>query len=91
MNLINTAYATSSITTPQGVVDAITRAGGIAYSVLIALAVVFIIFGAYQILTAGDDAKKFANGKKQIIYAAIAVAVGMLATGIVKLVEQLLQ
>ncbi len=91
MNLINTAYATSSITTPQGVIDAITRLGGILYSILLVLAVLFILIGAFQILTAGDDAKKFEKGKKQIIYAAVAVAIGILATGIVTLVQQLLQ
>lgn len=90
MSLITIAYATSSITTPQGVIDAINRAGGFLYAVLIALAVVFILIGAFNILTAGDDEKKFSKGKKQIVYAAAAVAVGILATGVITLVQQLL-
>ena len=88
--IINIAYATSSITSPSGVIDAITRASGILYSVLLVLAVLFILVGAFQILTAGDNAEKFKKGKQQIIYAAVAVAIGILATGIVKLVQQLL-
>lgn len=90
MNLINIAYASTTITSPTGVVNAITRLSGILYSVLLALAVLFILVGAFQILTAGDDAKKFERGKKQIIYAAVAVAIGILATGIITLVKQIL-
>ncbi len=89
--LINIVYATSSINTPDDVINAITRIGGALYSVLIALAVVFILVGAFEILTAGDDAKKFERGKNQIIYAAVAVAVGLLATGIVKIVQDLVK
>lgn len=89
--LINIVYATSSINTPDDVINAITRIGGALYSVLIALAVIFILVGAFEILTAGDDAKKFERGKNQIIYAAVAVAVGLLATGIVKIVQDLVK
>ncbi len=91
MNLINIAHAASSITSPTGVINAITRVGGALYSVLVALAVIFILIGAFQILTAGDDSKKFEKGKNQIIYAAAAVAIGLLATGIVKIVSDLVR
>ncbi len=91
MNLINTAYATTSITTPTGVVNAITRISGALYSVLLALAVLFILVGAFNILTADDNAERVKKGQKQIIYAAVAVAIGILATGIITIIQQFLQ
>lgn len=80
----------TSITTPEKVIALINKAGGWFYSALVALAVVFIIYAAFKFLTAGGDEKNIETAKQQLIYAIIALAVAMLATGIVKVLKQFL-
>jgi len=87
--MFNIAYATSTIESPEDVIDLANKIGGILYALIIVLAVLFILIGAFRMLTAGDKEEEFKKGKKQIIYAAIAVAVSVLATGIVRIVEEL--
>jgi len=87
--MFNIAYATSTIQSPEDVIRLANKIGGILYALIIVLAVLFILIGAFRMLTAGDKEEEFKKGKKQIIYAAIAVAVSVLATGIVRIVEEL--
>lgn len=56
---------------------------------LIALSVVLILLSAYDFLTSGGDEKKVKEGKDKLIYALIALGVGILAWGLVLLVGQL--
>lgn len=79
----------AAVDSPEGVINVITKVGGFLYTLVIALGVLFILVGALNILTAGGDEKKFSKGKTQILYAAVAVAVAVLATGIVKIVRDL--
>jgi len=58
-------------------------------ALLIILAVVFIIWAAFIYLTAGGDAEKVGNANKMLIYAAVAIAIALLAQGIVYIVAQL--
>jgi hypothetical protein len=80
----------TGITTPQKVIQLIEKASGWFYSALVALAILFIIYAAFKFLTAGGDEKKVGEAKQQLIYAIIALAVAMLATGIVKVLQQFL-
>lgn len=80
----------TSITTPEKVIALIDKAGGWFYSALVALAVIYIIYAGFKFLTAGGDEKKVEEAKQQLIYAIIALAVAMLATGIVKVMKQFL-
>jgi len=80
----------TSITTPEKVIALINKAGGWFYSALLALAVIYIIYAGFKFLTAGGDEKKVEEAKQQLIYAIIALAVAMLATGIVKVMKQFL-
>ncbi len=82
--------AQSNIDTPQKVITTICKLSGWLYGVLLALAVVFIIYAAFLFLTAGDDSEKVGKAKKQLIYAVVAVAVAVLATGIVTLTQEFL-
>ncbi len=49
----------------------------------IIVAVLFIIFGAFNFITAGGDDKKIEQGRNAIMYALIAVVVVVVAQGIV--------
>lgn len=70
----------------QGLIDYINQASGWLFGILLALAVVFLIYAAFLYLTSGGDEEKTKAAKNYIIYAVVALAVGFLATGIVILV-----
>ncbi len=54
---------------------------------LFALAAVFIVIAAFTYLLAGGDAEKTGKAKNQLIYSIIAIAIALLATGIVLVVK----
>lgn len=84
------SLALAKIDSPEKVIEVIEKLSGWMYSVLIVLAVVFIILAAYQFLMAGGDSEKVTKAKNSVLYAVLAVTVAVLATGIVKIVEDLL-
>ncbi len=73
-----------------GVIDLIGRITNILLVALIVLAVIFIIMAAFKYLTAGGDSEKVGAANKQILYAAIAVAVGLLATAVPSVVSSII-
>lgn len=84
------ALAASDINTPEKVIAAICKFSGWLYAALLALAVLFIIYAAFLFLTAGGDAERVGTAKKQLIYAVVAVAAAILATGIIRITQELL-
>ena len=51
---------------------------------------IMIIYGAFQILTAGGDPTKAKTGGKTILYAAIGYGVILISWGVISLVKELL-
>lgn len=51
------------------------------------IAPIFIIYGAYQMLTSAGSAEKFENGKKTVLYTVIGFLVVLAAKGIVDIVK----
>jgi len=49
----------------------------------ISVAVIVVIYGAWKMMTASGDPKKFQEGQKTILYAAIGLLVILLARGII--------
>jgi len=88
--LINPALAndksrTYTLESPLGAKDIPELLSAIAkYLVIIGgpLATVIIIFGAYQMLTAGGNPEKYETGKKTIFYAVIGLVVILVGSGI---------
>jgi len=60
--------------------------GNWMFGILLLLAVIFIIVAAFKYLTSGGDAEKTKSARDFIIYAVIAIAVAILAKGIIALV-----
>jgi len=56
----------------------------------IPVATVMILYGAFQILTAGDDSKKYESGKDTIKWTVIGFVIILLASGIPSLISELL-
>ena len=71
----------TGINTANSVVDPVKRIIGWVYTVFFILAVLFILMAAFTYLTAAGDEAKLAKAKNQIIYAAVAVVVALLAIG----------
>ncbi|MDO8584530.1 MAG: hypothetical protein Q7R85_00185 [bacterium] len=90
--LVKTAHAIT-IANPLGYNTISDLICGIAAALAViagAIAVIMVLYGAFQILTAGGEPKKFEEGRHTIIYAAIGLAVVLLASGIVSLVGNIL-
>lgn len=52
------------------------------FVILVGVAGIFVIFGAFQILTAGGNPERLTTGRQYIMYAAIGLAVALLARAI---------
>ena len=68
-------------TTVGGLVDILRNVVRWIYIIFFILAVMFIIFAAFSYLTAGGDPEQVSKAKSRIIYAAVAIAVALLAVG----------
>jgi len=95
-NLIPKAYAVAASNpgvtpvTNLTSADITTIANNIAnwmLFVLIAIAGVLVTIAAFQYLLSGGEEKKVAAAKNKIIYAAVGIAVGILARSIAGLVD----
>ncbi len=60
------------------------------YVIFFIVAVMFVIFAAFTYLTAGGDAEKVGNAKNQIIYAAVAIIVALLAVSLKAIIQNFL-
>jgi phosphoglycerol transferase MdoB-like AlkP superfamily enzyme len=78
-------------TSVGGVVDVLRSVVRWVYIIFFIIAVMFILFAAFSYLTAGGDPETVAKAKNQIIYAAIAIAVALLAVGFEQIIRTFLQ
>lgn len=60
------------------------------FAVLILIAIIFVFVAAFRYLTAGGDPEKVGGANRTLIYAAVAIAVGLLAKAIPLIVGSLL-
>jgi uncharacterized membrane protein len=85
-----TAPPQSTINTVQLILNEICGIFDWMFYFLVALAVIFIVIAAYRYLTASGDSEKVKSATNTIIYAAIAVAVALLALAIPSIVATFL-
>ncbi len=78
----------TSVTEVEGVLNNIVRWAQIIFFILAAL---FIIFAAFEYLTAGGDDEKVKKAKNMLIYAIVAIAVALVAGGVRTLVRTFLE
>lgn len=85
---------TSAITTIDGtsnsIISKIASIAGIIYTLLFVVAVIFLLMAAFSYLTSAGDPGKVKKASAQLIYAIVAIVVGVLAFSITKIVEQFL-
>lgn len=94
--LISLAVVTSALPPPRGVetfggfLKIFTLLISWMFTLLMVFAVIFIILAAFHYLTAGGDSEKIATAHKEIIWAVVAIAVGLLAQGVTFIVGELI-
>ncbi len=99
MPLISFAQGGSGITGVQNLPEGVKDFGGFIkifntlinwiFTILLILAVFFILFAAFKYLTAGGDNEKIGSAHKILVYAVVAIAVALLAQGVRFVVAQL--
>lgn len=82
--------ANTNITTVSGLVDILRGVVRWVYILFFIIAVLFIIFAAFTYLTSAGDPEKVGTAKNQLIYAAVAIAVALLAVGFQSIVSNFL-
>jgi hypothetical protein len=91
MNIIPTALATnvnpstvpnSPITSVSGIINLECAVFDTIFYGLIALSLIMIVIAGFNYVTAGDNSEKVSKANKMILYAAIGIAVALLAKGI---------
>lgn len=85
---LNDAPPDTIVTTQgaSGVLTLIGTASGWFLGILIALAVILIMIGAYNYLFSEGNEEKLTLAKNYVLYALVAVAIGLLARGLVLLI-----
>lgn len=69
-------------TEPQGLITAACRLAGWMFAFLIIVAIIFVIIAAYRYLTASGDPEKITKANQMLVYAAVAIIVGVIARGL---------
>ena len=77
-------------TSVGGIVDVLRSVVRWIYIIFFIIAVMFVLFAAFSYLTAGGDPERVTTAKNQIIYAAIAIAVALLAVGFEQIIRTFL-
>ena len=72
----------SNINSIGGLQSLICRIAGFVFGFLIILAIVYVLVAAFRYLTAGGDPEKITKANHTLIYAAVAVAVAVLARAV---------
>ncbi len=81
----------SPIETAGGILDVIANIVRWVYILFFIIAVLLIIFAAFNYLTAGDQADKIRLARNQLIYAAVAIAVALLSVGVTAIIQNFLE
>lgn len=75
----------------QGIIRILNTIINYFFTLLLILATIFVFVAAYHYLTAAGDDEKIKKAHNIIIYAAVAIAVALLAQGVRFIVEQLIR
>ncbi len=88
-----TAYAASlppsPITTPQGVLDLMCTFTVYFFYTVMIITVIMVVYASFLYVTAGDDTEKTTKARRTLTYAAVGVAVSLLAVGFPTIIEGL--
>lgn len=81
----------SPVESVSGAVNILTATVRWVYTVFFILTILFVLVAAYKYLTKADDAEKLKEARQQLVYAAIAVVIALLAVGFSAIISNFLQ
>ena len=84
------AQQESPINSFEDIVGLLTKAIQWMYTIFFIVAVGYILLAAYYFLTSGGDKIKVGEAKKKLLYAVIAIAVALVASGVSSIVASVL-
>jgi len=61
--------------------DTIALIGNWVFAIFLAMSVIYIILAAFQFVTGGGDPAQVSGARQKLIYAAIGIAIALLAAG----------
>jgi flagellar biosynthesis protein FlhB len=76
-----TSGATSPITDETDLQQLMCNIVAWFFWILIIISVIMVLVAAYDYITAGDDTEKTSRGRKRLTYAAVGIAIALLAAG----------
>ncbi len=79
------------VTSIQDVMNILRSIVNVMYTAFFIVAIAFILLAAFNYLTAQDDPEKIKSATKQIMWAAVAIAVALISVGFNKIVESFLK
>jgi hypothetical protein len=87
-----TAFAaiTAPITSVQGIINLMCKVFDYMFYGLIALSIIIVVIAGFNYVTAGGDSEKVSKANKMILYAAIGIAIALVARGIPLIVANFL-
>jgi hypothetical protein len=65
-------------------------AGFLFWDIAAPLSVIMVLVGAFKLITSSGDPEKVSEGRKTILYAAVGLAIALVAGGIVTIIKSLL-
>ncbi|MBU2101725.1 pilin [Patescibacteria group bacterium] len=81
----------SSVNTPEGVIGVVDNIAYWMFNILMALGTVFVLFAAFLYMISRGDPEKIQTAKRALIYAIVALVIGVLSGGVDALVKDALK
>lgn len=81
----------SPISTDTELLNVIAGVVKWVYTIFFVVAVVFILFAAFNYLTAGGQPEKVKSAHTQLIWAAVAIAIALISVGAVQIIKSFLE
>lgn len=64
-----------------GILSRISLISNWVFAIFLAISLIYILLGAFQFVTAGADPAKISQAREKLIYAAVGIAIALLAAG----------
>ncbi len=79
------------ITTPQKIFDILVRVLRYIYTIFFVVAAIFIIVAAFNFLTAKGDPEKIKGARSQILWAVVAIVIGLISIGATQIITTFIE
>jgi hypothetical protein len=68
-------------TTGTGLLERVALIGNWVFAIFLAISIIYIVLAAFQFVTGGGDPAQVTAARQKLIYAAVGIAIALLAAG----------